>query len=97
MSDDITIPFGGCEIGGVDEDDILHAEIARLTAELDVALAVNKIEQTAWDKLVADRDALRAAVEDAVDTMESMDLHIDNPLYDRLRDILQQETTGDQK
>lgn len=28
-------------------------------------------------------------LEDAVDTLEAMDLHIDNPLYERLRKILE--------
>lgn len=30
-------------------------------------------------------DKLFDAVEDAIDTLEAMDLHIDNPLYERLR------------
>ncbi len=34
-------------------------------------------------------ERLYAAVEDTVDTLESMDLHIDNPLYDRLRRLLE--------
>lgn len=32
---------------------------------------------------------LRRGLEDAVDTLEAMDLHIDNPLYERLRKILE--------
>jgi hypothetical protein len=33
----------------------------------------------------ADRiEALEVALEDAIDTLESMDLHINNPLYERL-------------
>lgn len=28
-------------------------------------------------------------IEDAVETLEAMDLHVDNPLYDRLRAILE--------
>jgi hypothetical protein len=32
---------------------------------------------------------LRAAVEDAVETLEAMDLHLDNPLYERLREALE--------
>lgn len=33
-------------------------------------------------------DRFHAGIEDAVDTLEAMDLHVDNPLYDRLRVIL---------
>lgn len=40
-------------------------------------------------EVVAERDAtiesLRASIEDAVETLEAMDLHVENPLYDRLR------------
>lgn len=32
-------------------------------------------------------DILFNAVEDAIDTLEAMDLHIDNPLYARLRAV----------
>lgn len=32
---------------------------------------------------------LRAAIEDAIETLESMGLHVDNPLYDRLRAALE--------
>jgi hypothetical protein len=40
--------------------------------------AINKIKR------------LHAAIEDAVETLEAMDLHVDNPLYDRLRTALEQ-------
>ena len=33
-------------------------------------------------------DRLLAVIEDAIDTLESMGLHIDNPLYERLREAL---------
>jgi hypothetical protein len=36
----------------------------------------------AWAATEIER--LRAAVEDAIDTLEAMGLHVDNPLYDRL-------------
>ena len=36
------------------------------------------------DDLIAEIKRLRALVEDAINTMESMDLHVDNPLYERL-------------
>ena len=32
---------------------------------------------------------LRVGLEDAVNTLEAMDLHVDNPLYERLRKILE--------
>lgn len=31
----------------------------------------------------------RAAIEDAIETLEAMDLHLDNPLYDRLRNAIE--------
>lgn len=36
-------------------------------------------------------ERLRGGVEEAVETLESMDLHIDNPLYNRLRSLVEQE------
>lgn len=45
--------------------------------------------------LEAENERLRAAVEDAVETLEAMDMHIDNPLYARLRDALEQSGPGD--
>jgi len=41
------------------------------------------------EKLIAENKRLRSALEDAVETLESMDLHIRNPLYERLRTILE--------
>lgn len=38
-------------------------------------------------------ERLRAAVEDAVETLEAMDMHIDNPLYARLRGALEQSAS----
>jgi hypothetical protein len=38
----------------------------------------------------AERDRLHEALEDVVDTLEAMDLHIDNPLYDRVRAVIEQ-------
>ncbi len=40
-------------------------------------------------KAAAEIAKLREALEDAVDTLEAMDVHIDNPLYDRLRAVLE--------
>lgn len=37
-------------------------------------------------------EQLEAALEDAVDTLEAMDLHIDNPLYARLRKVLEPDS-----
>ena len=34
---------------------------------------------------------LWTALEDAVNTMEAMGLHFDNPLYNRLREVLESE------
>lgn len=45
--------------------------------------------QTLIERHAAEIGRLRAALEDAVDTLESMDLHVDNPLYDRLRAALE--------
>ena len=39
--------------------------------------------------IIHERDKLKAAVEDAVETLEAMDLHTSNPLYDRLRAVLE--------
>lgn len=39
--------------------------------------------------LRAERERLRALLEDAVDTLEAMNLHTNNPLYDRLRAALE--------
>lgn len=36
---------------------------------------------------------LLAAIEDAIDTLEAMNLHIDNPLYDRLRAVAEKAPT----
>lgn len=44
-------------------------------------------------RLTAENERLLAAVEDAIDALEAMDLHIDNPLYERLCAACQQETT----
>jgi hypothetical protein len=37
---------------------------------------------------VLDIVKLREAVEDAIDTLEAMSLHVDNPLYERLKRAL---------
>lgn len=37
-----------------------------------------------WQKVEAEIERLRAVVEDAIETLEAMDLHVDNPLYVRL-------------
>lgn len=39
--------------------------------------------------LAAERNDLRKVVADAIETLESMDLHDDNPLYERLRAALE--------
>lgn len=44
-------------------------------------------------KLTVENERLRATLEDAVETLESMDMHVDNPLYERLRDALEQGGT----
>lgn len=41
------------------------------------------------DDMMNEVDRLRAAIEDAIDTLEAMDMHIDNPLYARLRATLE--------
>jgi hypothetical protein len=39
--------------------------------------------------MVTEINRLRAGLEDAVDTLEAMDMHTDNALYDRLRAVLE--------
>lgn len=43
----------------------------------------------------AENERLRVVLEDAVDTLEAMDPHTDNPLYDRLRVALEQPAKRD--
>lgn len=43
------------------------------------------------EQLRAEIARLRSFLEDAVDTMEAMNFHVDNPLYDRLREALEVE------
>lgn len=40
-------------------------------------------------------ERLRATIEDAIDTLEAMDLHADNPLYDRLVAALNDQQGAD--
>jgi hypothetical protein len=35
-------------------------------------------------------EQFRAALEDVVETLEAMDLHVDNPLYERTRKVLEE-------
>lgn len=55
----------------------LTAENERWAAELDIAR--DEIER------------LRGVIEDAIETLEAMDLHVDNPLYERLCAALHQQ------
>lgn len=64
-------------------------EIRRLRADKDVARS--QARNAAYE---ADIEQLRVAVEDAIDTLEAMNLHVDNPLYERLRGVLEQEPTA---
>jgi phage regulator Rha-like protein len=41
-------------------------------------------------KLRAENERLRAILEDAVETLEAMDLHADNPLYERMQSAIEQ-------
>ena len=45
-------------------------------------------------ELEAANERLRAFIADAVDTLEAMDLHVDNPLYDRLRVVVDEQRIG---
>lgn len=47
------------------------------------------------ERAEANLSAARAVIEDGVDTLESMNLHIDNPLYDRLLAFLERTATAD--
>ena len=47
-----------------------------------------EIAKKASDAKEAEISRLREAVEDAIDTLEAMDLHTDNPLYSRLRAVM---------
>lgn len=58
-------------------EDHLHAEIGRLRADKAA------ISQTASDYL-HEIEGLREGIEDTINTLEAMDLHIGNPLYERL-------------
>jgi hypothetical protein len=51
--------------------------------------APNCLKNCQGDELRADVERLTAAVEDAVETLEAMGLHYDNPLYQRLRAALE--------
>lgn len=44
-----------------------------------------QVEADIRRELKAENDRLRALIEDTVETLEAMDLHTNNPLYDRLR------------
>ena len=46
---------------------------------------VTDFEQQEFALRQTDMARLRNAIEDAIDTLEAMNLHIDNPLYARLR------------
>lgn len=79
-----------------------EAEVTALTAERDQLRGELDDLESAWrgaNDVIAgqrthladlgrERDRLAGALEDAVDTLESMDLHIDSPLYERLRAAL---------
>lgn len=39
-------------------------------------------------KAAIEIEQLEAALEDAIETLEAMDFHVDNPLYERLRAAL---------
>lgn len=70
---------------------IFHEEIKRLRAE---AIRLRSYNE-GLAKIAAQQDEqierLRAALSDTVETLEAMDLHVDNPLYDRLRRALEQK------
>ncbi len=41
-----------------------------------------------------ENERLRAAIEDAIETLEAMDLHVDNPLYNRLVEAIIPDPVG---
>lgn len=52
------------------------------------ALLSGHADIAAVKRALAEIDALKSIIEDAVETMEAMDLHVDNPLYERLRSVI---------
>ncbi len=69
-----------------------EARVAKFFADLGVGGGDDPIENliVAHQYVIAQRNSLRTALEDAVETLEAMDLHIENPLYQRLRTALEQ-------
>ncbi len=57
----------------------------------DVRLGLDNLADTAADVARTEIMRLTIAIEDAIDTLEAMDLHTDNPLYARLRATLEPE------
>lgn len=45
--------------------------------------------------LTVEVERLRGVIEDAIETLEAMDLHVDNPLYERLCAALQSTEEGE--
>lgn len=69
--------LGKCLAGYRDDD---------LRSSARAAVDLGQIMLDAADEI----ERMRAAIEDAVETLEAMDLHTDNPLYDRLRAVVEQ-------
>ena len=65
--------------------EIDDTELAKLRHDMERLYDVTTSQQ-------AEIERLRAALEDAIDTLEAMDLHIDNPLYGRLCVILEKRS-----
>lgn len=59
-------------------------DVSEAAAEIERLHAWRDAKNEACVVLEKENEQLRAAVEDAIDTLEAMDLHVDNPLYERL-------------
>lgn len=62
---------------------------------MDIANALAAAAQKAALEAEARESETLSYIEDAVETLEAMDLHIDNPLYDRLRAFLEEKASVD--
>jgi hypothetical protein len=54
-----------------------------------LSVALNDHDRVQIETLYFEIEQLRDSLEDAINTLEAMDLHIDNPLYDRMRAVLE--------
>lgn len=68
-----------------------NEQLTKLAKEQGQEIQITRDRDEALESQI---ERLRGVIEDAIETLEAMDLHVDNPLYERLCAALQSSEDG---